>query len=78
MEYGLPDIPVKPKIFRYVDSDPTSHTNNMFKYDYSSIEMEQEDQTSRKIYTDYNIGMRTNLVDREIYRFPTDSTKTPQ
>ena len=78
LEYGLPDIPVKPKLFRYVDSDPSSLGNTMFKYEYSSIEMEQEDQASRKVYTDYNIGMRTNLVDREIYKFPSDSSKTAQ
>jgi hypothetical protein len=24
LEYGLPDIPVKPKLFRFIDSDPTS------------------------------------------------------
>jgi len=42
LEYGLPDIPVKPKLFRHVDNDPTSESNNMFKYSYSSIEMIHE------------------------------------
>mgnify|MGYP000872790045 CR=1 FL=1 len=42
LEYGLPDIPVKPKLYRFVDSDPKSEANNMFKYEYSSIEMIQE------------------------------------
>ena len=70
LEYGLPDIPVKPKLYRYVDSDPKSDANTLFKYDYSSIEMLQEQNHTRKIYTDYNIGMRTNLVDRSIYKLP--------
>lgn len=39
LEYGLPDIPIKPKIFRYVDNDPESAVNTMYKYEYSSIEM---------------------------------------
>jgi hypothetical protein len=39
LEYGLPDIPVKPKLFRYVDTDPSSFENNLYKYEYSSIEM---------------------------------------
>jgi len=39
LEYGLPDIPVKPKLFRYVDTDPNSSENTLFKYEYSSIEM---------------------------------------
>ena len=71
LEYGLPDIPVKPKLFRYVDTDPNSTENTLFKYEYSSIEMiqEQSGQTTQ-IYTDYNLGMRTNLVDRDIYKFP--------
>ena len=42
LEYGLPDIPVKPKLSRYRDCDPKSDANNMFKYEYSSIEMIQE------------------------------------
>lgn len=46
LEYGLPDIPVKPKLFREVDHDPTSKGNNMFKYEYSSIEMIQEQSSS--------------------------------
>lgn len=70
LEYGLPDIPVKPKLYRYMDSDPNSAANTLFKYDYSSIEMLQEQSFTRKIYTDYNIGMRTNLVDRSIYKLP--------
>lgn len=71
LEYGLPDIPVKPKLFRYVDTDPNSTENTLFKYEYSSIEMiqEQSGQTTQ-IYTDYNLGMRTNLVDRDIYKLP--------
>lgn len=39
LESGLPDIPVKPKLYRYIDNDPNSQANNLFKYEYSSIEM---------------------------------------
>ena len=39
LEFGLPDIPVKPKLFRFVDTDTTSSINNLHKYEYSSIEM---------------------------------------
>lgn len=67
LEYGLPDIPVKPKLFRHVDLNLDSDVNTMFKYEYSSIEMLQEQQ-SNQIYTDYNIGMFTNLVDRDVYK----------
>lgn len=46
LEYGLPDIPVKPKLFRHVDLNPDSEANTMFKYEYSSIEMLQEQQSN--------------------------------
>lgn len=39
LEFGLPDIPVKPKLFRFVDTDPQSSENTLYKYEYSSIEM---------------------------------------
>ena len=39
LEYALPDVPVKPKLFRQVDSDPMSSGNNMYKYEYNTIEM---------------------------------------
>ena len=39
LEYGLPDIPVKPKLFRFVDTDPHSTENTLYKYEYSSVEM---------------------------------------
>lgn len=39
LEYALPDIPVKPKLFRHIDSDPNSAENNLYKYEYSTIEM---------------------------------------
>ena len=42
LEFGLPDLPVKPKLFRHVDTDPKSTGNNLHKYQYSSIEMIQE------------------------------------
>lgn len=74
LEYALPDIPIKPKLFRHVDSDPLSGANNLFKYEYSSIEMvqEQSGQTSQ-IYCDYNLGMKTNLVDRQVYKIAPNS-----
>jgi hypothetical protein len=71
LEYGLPDIPVKPKLFRFVDTDPQSTENTLYKYEYSSVEMIQEQSGSTtQVYTDYNLGMKTNLVDREIYNLP--------
>ena len=42
LDYTLPDIPVKPKLFRYCDTDPQSKSNTMYKYEYTSIEMLQE------------------------------------
>ena len=71
LENGLPDIPVKPKLFRYVDTDPNSTENTLFKYEYSSIEMiqEQSGQTTQ-IYTDYNISMFTIIVDYRISLLP--------
>ena len=42
LDFGMPDIPIKPKLFRFEDTDPTSANNNLHKYDYSSIEMIQE------------------------------------
>ena len=34
-----------------------------------------QEQLSCQIYTDYNIGMRTNLADRDIYKPQPDSKK---
>lgn len=73
LEYGLPEVPVKPKLFRHVDTNIESEANIMHKYEYSSIEMIQEQNMTNQIYTDYNLGMRVNLVDRSIYKLPDDS-----
>jgi len=74
LEFGLPDLPVKPKLFRYVDTDPTSLDNNLYKYEYSSIEMIQEQSgASNQIYTDYNLGIKANLVDKDIYKLKVES-----
>lgn len=46
-----------------------SFENNLHLYEYSSIEMTQEmNGAHNQIYTDYNIGMRPNLVDRSHYQ----------
>ena len=45
LEYGLPDIPVKPKLFRHVDNNLEAKDNSLYKYEYSSIEMMQEKHT---------------------------------
>lgn len=37
---------------------------------------EQNGQTNQ-IFTDYNIGIRPNLVDREIYSFKTNQDSNP-
>lgn len=42
LEYGLPDVPARPKLFRFVDTDEKSKDNGLHKYTYSSIEMTQE------------------------------------
>lgn len=42
LEYGLPDVPARPKLFRFVDVDEKSADNSLHKYAYSSIEMTQE------------------------------------
>ena len=56
-------MPADPKLFKYVDINPHSESNTLFKYEYSSIEMIQEQKHSNDIYTDYNIGIRPNMVD---------------
>ena len=39
LEYALPDVPVKPKLFRHINNDPTSAENNLYKYEYNTVEM---------------------------------------
>lgn len=54
-----PDIPVGPKLFKYrLDT-----LNLASQYEFSTIELNQE----HPILVDINMGMRINLVDREIY-----------
>ncbi len=65
----MPDVPARPKLFRHFDTDPLSLENNLHGYTYSSIEMAQElSGQQNQIYTDYNMGIRPNLVDREHYK----------
>lgn len=69
LEFDLPDVPARPKFFRHTDTDEKSAANNLHKYSYSSIEMTQELKGAQsQIYTDYNMGIRPNLVDREHYK----------
>ena len=50
---------MKPKLFKYrLDT-----TNKTSKYEFSSIELHQD----LPIFTDYNMGVRVDLVDRDIY-----------
>ena len=65
---------MKPKLFRYVDADPSSSDNNLYKFEYSLIEMIQEQNgDSNQIYTDYNMGIKANLVDKDIYKLKSES-----
>ena len=63
MAYSLPDIPIKPKLFRYkID------TKKSYQYELSSVELNQENL----INVDYNMGMQIDLIDRDVYLpFPT-------
>ena len=56
-----------------MDSDPNSTGNNQFKYEFSSIEMIQEQHQTNQIYIDYNLGLSTNLVDRDVYKLSGDT-----
>jgi hypothetical protein len=59
LSYELPHVPVEPKFFNYrVNTD-----NAASKYEFSSIEMYSDHQ----INVDYNLGMRIDLVNKEIY-----------
>ena len=42
LEFDLPDVPARPKLFRHTDTDEKSAANTLHKYAYSSIEMTQE------------------------------------
>lgn len=60
LQCAYPDIPAKPKLFKYrLDTfDQTA------KYEFSTIELNQDHQ----ILVDYNMGIRVDLVDKEIYQ----------
>lgn len=52
-------MPVEPKLFNYrLDTD-----DSVTKYAFSTVELNQE----HPILTDYNMGVRLDLVDREVY-----------
>ena len=69
LECSLPDVPAQPKLFKRIENDVAASENKQHLYEYSSIEMTQEmSGASNQIYTDYNIGMRVNLVDRSCYK----------
>ena len=55
----LPDVPVEAKLFNYrLNTD-----NAASKYEFSSIELYDE----HTLPVDYNMGMRIDLVDKEVY-----------
>ncbi len=59
MSFGLPEIPVRPKLFKYrLDTQ-----NRTSKYDFTSVELNQE----HNILVDYNMGVRVDLIDRAVY-----------
>ena len=63
-------MPILQKLQRYVDTNPKSEENTLYEYKYSSIEMLREQTgASCQVIADYNLGMKTNLVDRDIYKF---------
>ena len=54
-----PHVPVDPKLFNYrLNTDKAAEN-----YEFSCIELNQDHQ----IYTDYNMGMRVELVDTQVY-----------
>ena len=61
LAFDMPNIPVKPKLFKYrLDPD-----NSAAAYEFSSIELNAEDQC--KLLVDYNMGARIDLIDRQVY-----------
>ena len=62
LSYDMPEIPVMPKLFKYrLDTE-----NLASKYQFSSIEMDQE----YRILVDYNMSARIDLIDRQVYAYP--------
>ena len=68
MAFDYPEIPVKPKLFKY-RLDTFERTS---KYELSTIELNQEHQ----ILVDYNMGIRVDLVDKEVYQVNPNLQKT--
>ena len=60
MYYNLPEIPVRPKLFKYRLDDVQSRTS---RYEFSTVELNQE----HNILVDYNMGVRVDLIDRDVY-----------
>ena len=58
LSYGLPEIPVRPKLFKY-----RLDTRNTTNYEFTTVELNQEHQ----ILVDYNLGVRVDLIDRGVY-----------
>ncbi|CDW90287.1 UNKNOWN [Stylonychia lemnae] len=58
LAYQLPDIPIKPKLFKIkIDN------KKAYQYELSSVEMNQE----HIINVDYNMGMNIDFIDRDIF-----------
>eukprot|EP00347_Sterkiella_histriomuscorum_P006902 403350993 len=58
LSYALPDIPIKPKLYKYKMDSTRS-----YKYEMSSVELNHE----HIINTDWDMGMKVDLIDRDIY-----------
>jgi hypothetical protein len=58
LNFDLPDIPVKPKMFKF-DFDPSQNST----YKFSSIEY----MGSNHLNTDIDLGMNIDLVHRNMY-----------
>lgn len=58
MAYALPDIPIKPKLFKY-----RLDTKKAYQYELSSVELNAD----HAIHVDYNMGVAFDFVDRDAY-----------
>lgn len=58
MEYRLPDIPVKPKLYHY----KIDHKKQA-QYEYSSVEINQY----QRILVDFDMGTPLDLINRDMY-----------
>lgn len=66
MEYRLPEIPVKPKLFQYkIDYKKSA------EYEFSSVEINQD----QLINVDYDIGIPLDLIDRDVFLLDPRSRK---